>query len=287
MSQAKHPLIGRFVEEMKLRNLRRKTILSYTCSVERFDEFLGKIQLSAFSREDLRRYLLYLVEVRGVAPSSVNVHHMAIRNFCKSVLHRTFDLGDLPTQRRQQKLPVVLSRHEIETVFRAVRNLKHRTMLITTYSAGLRSGETVSLRLEDIDSERMRLLIREGKGGKSRHVMLSTRLLRCLREYWRQYRPRVWLFPGDKRPHLSTDQLGRIFRVARKQAGIRKPATLHSLRHSFATHLLETGTPLPHIKQLLGHRSITSTMIYLKVVGAADIPSPRDYLSEEAVTPGV
>jgi integrase/recombinase XerD len=270
---------------MRLRNLRHKTILSYTRSVERFQEFLGDTQLSAFSREDLRRYLLYLTVERNLCPSSVNVMHMAIRNFSKTVMRREIDWLDLPTRRRERHLPTVLSRREVESVLAATRNEKHRTMLMTTYSAGLRSSETVGLRLEDIDSHRMRLLVQEGKGGGSRHVMLSSRLLRCLREYWRQYRPRVWLFPGDKRPHVSTDHLSRIFREARKKAGIRKPATLHSLRHSFATHLLETGTPLPHIKQLLGHRSITSTMIYLKVVGATDIPSPLDYLSEEAVAP--
>jgi site-specific recombinase XerD len=285
MSQAKHPLIRRFVEEMRLRNLRHKTILSYTRSVERFQEFLGDIQLSSFSRDDLRRYLLYLTVERDLSPSSVNVMHMAIRNFSKTVMRREIKWLDLPMRRRVRHLPTVLSRREVEAVLAATRNEKHRTMLMTTYSAGLRSSETVGLRLEDIDSHRMRLLVQEGKGGGSRHVMLSSRLLRCLREYWRQYRPRVWLFPGDKRPHVSTDHLSRIFREARKRAGIRKPATLHSLRHSFATHLLETGTPLPHIKQLLGHRSITSTMIYLKVVGATDIPSPLDYLSEEAVAP--
>jgi len=186
MSQAKHPLIRRFVEEMRLRNLRHKTILSYTRSIERFQEFLGDIQLSSFSREDLRRYLLYLTVERDLSPSSVNVMHMAIRNFSKTVMRREIKWLDLPTRRRERHLPTVLSRREVEAVLAATRNEKHRTMLMTTYSAGLRSSETVGLRLEDIDSNRMRLLVQEGKGGGSRHVMLSSRLWRCLREYWRQ-----------------------------------------------------------------------------------------------------
>lgn len=287
MSRPTHPLIRRFVEAMKLQNLRPRTISAYARFVELFQEFLGKTTLTSFSKDDLRRYLLHLVEDRGLSPSSVNCHHMAIRKFCSAVVQRDIEFIRVPMCRRRRRLPVVLSRHEVEAVLRATRNHKHRTMLMTTYSAGLRASETVRLRLEDIDSDRMRLLIHEGKGGDSRHVMLSPRLLRCLREYWRKYRPRVWLFPGVKRPHVSKDNISRIFREARKRAGIRKPATLHSLRHSFATHLLENGTPLPHIKELLGHRTITSTMIYLKVAGSTDIPSPLDYLSEEAVRPGV
>jgi site-specific recombinase XerD len=180
-------------------------------------------------------------------------------------------------------LPTVLSRAEIELILRQASNEKHRILLMTTYSAGLRSSETVGLRIEDIDSTRMRILVRDGKGGKSRHVMLSTRLLRALREYWRLYRPRVWLFPGLKKGHLSKDTLSRIFRVTFRRTGIQKRATLHSLRHSFATHLLETGTPLPTIKELLGHRSILSTMIYLKVANMTDVPSPLDYLAEDVL----
>jgi site-specific recombinase XerD len=266
---------------MKLRNLRPRTIYSYQRSVEKFREFLEPTDISAFSREDLRRYLLFLGDERQLAASSINVAHMAIRRFSEWTLSRR--MPSVPTCRRYRSLPTVLSPEEVEAVLRVTKTEKHRAMLMTTYSAGLRSSETVHLRVADIDSARMRIVVRDGKGGKARHVMLSARLLSALRAYWRIYRPPVWLFTGKNGGPMSRDTLSRIFRVTFKTTGIEKPATLHSLRHSFATHLLESGTPLPKIKELLGHRSISSTMIYLKVANVTEVPSPLDSLAEDVL----
>ena len=175
----------------------------------------------------------------------------------------------------------VLSLDEIFRIIATIVNLKHRMMIMTTYSAGLRISELTHLRCHDIDSQEMRILIRSGKGEKSRYVMLSERLLVDLREYWLAYRPGVWLFPGqDRSQPIGPKTIQRVFKRARDAAGIDKPATPHSLRHSFAVHLLEAGVNLKYIQELLGHSSIQSTLIYLKLApeGAKVVPSPLDQL---------
>ena len=184
----------------------------------------------------------------------------------------------------------MLTRDEVQTFFAAIPNLKHLAIFMAIYSAGLRLGEATHLRVCDIDSKTMRILVRSGKGDKGRFVMLSSRLLDTLREYYVTYRPdrSGWLFPGkDVRKPISSSSVQRAFKRTRKAAKIEKRATPHSLRHSFAVHLLETGTNLKYIKELLGHASINSTMIYLKLApeSAEAVQSPLDVLPMPPLSP--
>jgi site-specific recombinase XerD len=189
-------------------------------------------------------------------------------------------MAKIPRLKGTKKLPVVLERKEVESLFSVTENLKHRAVLMLIYSSGLRLREASHLKVSDIDSKRMVLRIKQGKGRKDRYTLLSTAALESLREYWSCYRPQQWLFPGrpSSQP-LSVRSIQRVFKKARTLAGIRKPATVHTLRHSFATHLLEQGTDLHRIQLLLGHRSLKTTAIYLHVSRKelVRIVSPLDY----------
>jgi integrase/recombinase XerD len=184
----------------------------------------------------------------------------------------------IPRVKREKKLPIVLDREEVQKLFTVIRNLKHRCILMTTYSAGLRISETAHLKITDIDSKRMLVKVR-GKGAKERYTLLSKVALETLRDYWKYYRPKEWLFHGNLPSNpISASSIQRIFKKAKQQAGIIKIATPHTLRHSFATHLLEAGVDLHHVQLLLGHRSPKTTPIYLHVTrkDLARIVSPLD-----------
>ena len=184
----------------------------------------------------------------------------------------------IPRVKREKKLPIVLDREEVQKLFTVIRNLKHRCILMTTYSAGLRISETAHLKITDIDSKRMLVKVR-GKGAKERYTLLSKVALETLRDYWKYYRPKEWLFHGNLPSNpISASSIQRIFKKAKQQAGIIKIATPHTLRHSFATHLLEAGVDLHHVQLLLGHRSPKTTTIYLHVTrkDLARIVSPLD-----------
>ena len=182
--------------------------------------------------------------------------------------------------RKEFKLPVVLSKGEVERILRAISNQKHYTLIMLIYSAGLRVGEAVALTLSDIDSERMRIRIRGGKGKKDREVMLSPNVLHQLREYWQQYQPQQYLFEGQQRGQYSARSVQQVLKRAVAKANVNKSVTVHTLRHSFATHLLESGTDLRYIQLLLGHKNITTTQIYTHLTGSAltKIESPIDTL---------
>jgi site-specific recombinase XerD len=178
-----------------------------------------------------------------------------------------------------KKLPVVLSREEIQAIFSVTGNLKHRALLMTIYSAGLRVSEVVHLKVSDLDSQRMVIRVQQGKGQKDRYTLLAQRALDVLRDYWREYRPSGWLFPGKPATEpLSVSAVQRVFERGLHQAGIKKPASVHTLRHSFATHLLEDGTDLYHIQRLLGHSTPKTTTIYLHLSrkDLGSVTSPLD-----------
>jgi integrase/recombinase XerD len=181
--------------------------------------------------------------------------------------------------RSKRKLPVVLDLSEVEALFAVTKNLKHKAMLMITYSSGLRVSETARLKMTDIDSKRMMVRVSDGKGGKDRYSILSRTALEHLRQYWRKYRPAEWLFEGQKQDeHITSQTIQTIFYAAKKRASITKPASVHTLRHSFATHLIEAGTSLHHVQLLLGHRSSTTTTVYLHVsrLNLAQVTSPLD-----------
>jgi len=231
--------------------------------------------------EDVHRYQLHLTEEREVSPATLNVAVAALRFFYRVTLDVEWDIERVPYQKRGRRLPEILSREEVRRLLGEARNLKHRCLLSTTYAGGLRVSEAVSLRISDVDSQRMVLRIDQGKGRKDRYTMLSETLLGVLREYWKSYHPRHWLFPGQlPGRHLTEASLQRAFGKAKKAAGITKHVTVHSLRHSFATHLLESGTNIRVIQRLLGHRSLRSTEVYTHVASnyLTETSSPLDAL---------
>jgi integrase/recombinase XerD len=254
----------RMWEELRRRNYAQTTIASYLVHVQHFAKYFHRSpdQLGA---DQIRQYQLFLIEEKKVAWSTYNQIVSALRFFYAKVLKRSFMPADIPFNRKPQRLPAILSREEVTRVLDAPTHLKTRALLMAIYAAGLRRSEAAQLRVCDIDSERMTIHI-HGKGQKERSVMLSPVLLETLRQYWRYLRPTDWLFPGATPgfPICDSD-IFALFRNAVRRAGIRKHVSPHSLRHSFATHLLESGVDLRTIQILLGHRSLKTTSRYLHV----------------------
>jgi integrase/recombinase XerD len=233
--------------------------------------------------EDINAYQQHLTRDRKVGWETFNQSVGAIRFFYGVTLEKDWDIQRIPYQKTGRKLPVVLSCEEVSKLFEAVTNLKHRSMLMTAYAAGLRASEVTHLRVGDIDGQRMVVRVEQSKGRQDRYVMLSHKLLVILREYWRAYRTTHWLFAGQNPAQpLTRASVHKVFRKAKIKAGIAKRATVHTLRHSFATHLLESGVNIRTIQLLLGHRSLRSTQIYTHVARdyLGDTPSPLDILPD-------
>lgn len=274
--------LARYVEELKMRGYTGKTLRAYEGHMRRFAGYV-RMALEQVEERDVRRYLMHLIDGQGRSSSYVNQAVSALSFFYKVVVPRTFGF-ELPRPKREKKLPQVLGMDSVWRILTAPDNLKHRAILYLIYAAGLRVGEAVRLRLDDIDSERMMIRVRQGKGKKDRYTMLSSAALALLRAYVRKERPERWLFPGaDGEGHLHERTVQKVFEQARVKAGIPKGATVHTLRHSFATHLLEQGTDLRYIQELLGHASPKTTEIYTHVSRKAlqNIQSPLDRLLAE------
>jgi integrase/recombinase XerD len=274
----------RMLEDMRVRNYSPKTQVMYVHRVARFAAHFGRTP-DQLTPEDIRTYLVHLKDVEQVSWSTFNQAVCALRFFYKVTLGRAEMVAEIPYPRTSKKLPTVLSREEVSRLLRAVRHPKHRAVAATMYAAGLRLSEALSLKLSDIDAERMVITVRQGKGRKDRTVMLSPRLLKLIRRYTRREQPEEWLFPGRRRDQrLHETAIQRALATARRDAGIGKHASAHTLRHSFATHLLEAGTDLRLIQTLLGHRSVKTTSIYTHVSAQRlhSTPSPFDRLEEPA-----
>jgi len=231
--------------------------------------------------DEVRQFLVHMIEKRKLARVTLRQVRASL-NFLYSVtLNRPVEVEWLPSPRPCKRLPVVLSGTEVMALLGAVRAMKYRAILMAIYSGGLRSSEACRLRPEDIDSKRMVICIRAGKAGRDRHTMLSGRLLAYLRGYWRQCRPQGgWLFPGSTEGHASPEMVRRVFRRAREAAAIGKQVSPHTLRHSFATHLIETGTDVTVVQELLGHASLQATSVYThtSIEHIARTRSPLDLL---------
>ena len=233
----------------------------------------ARIEPEKATREDIRAYIVQMATSGLVSASYCRGARAALIFLYATVLKRAEQVRDLPNMKRPSQLPIVLSREEVVRLFKVTNNLKHRALLMTAYSAGLRVGEVVRLKIGEIDSGRMQIRVTAGKGAKDRYVPLSPRALEGLREYCRAFKPKNWLFPGDDATdHLSERAAQHVFEDAKARACIKKKATFHTLRHSYATHLLEDGVDLITIKNLLGHGDIRTTMIYLHV---AQFPTGR------------
>jgi site-specific recombinase XerD len=241
----------------------------------------AKVPADQISEPQVRGFLLEL-SGRGLSASSMNQAISALRFFFNGVLRRQWDL-DIHYQRAPQRVPVTLTPDEVSRLLDAVPTLRERTAMEIAYASGLRLGEVLNLRLTDIDSGRMVLRVDQGKGKKDRNVMLSPALLKTLRLYWRASRPRVWLFPSPTgNGRLNETIIQRAFTLAKMQARIVKPVSFHSLRHSFATHLLESGVNVRTIQALLGHHSLSTTQRYMHVAGdyLRTTKSPLDRLKQ-------
>jgi len=232
--------------------------------------------------KQVNAYLLYLIKDLKRSKSLVNQVIGAYKLLTVYVLKRKWKEFDIPRPKRERRLPTVLSKEEVIRIIKATRNLKHKTFIMLTYSAGLRLNEVLNLKLSDINSDRMQIMIRQAKGHKDRNVMLSGPILEQLRVYWKEYRPAVYLFEGCKshRP-LSGRSAQELFQKSVKLAGIRRHVTLHTLRHSFATHLVENGVDIIVVQRLLGHSylSTTSGYLHLQNYDVNGISSPIDDLA--------
>jgi integrase/recombinase XerD len=255
------PLRQRMLDDMRMRNFSPHTQAAYLRAVAQFAQHFRRSP-DQLQREHVREYLLGLVQ-RGVAWSTYNQVRCALHFFYRVTLQKDWPKEEIVCAKTPKRLPVVLSRGEVAQFLGSIRNLKHRVMCATLYAAGLRISELLALQVTDIDSKRMVIRVRQGKGQKDRYVMLSPKLLELLREYWRAQRPRDWLFPGQVvgRP-MTMYAFANICRYLSRQSGIAKRVTPHRLRHSFATHLLEAGVNIRVIQALLGHRSLRTTALY-------------------------
>jgi integrase/recombinase XerD len=278
------PLRRRMIEDMTLRNFTPATIRAYARCVARFARYFDCCP-DRLGPEHVRSYLLHLLQERNVSHSYYKLTRCALRFFYRETLGRDDVPASLAPVKEPRTLPVVLGQDELVCFFAAIKNLKHRAVLMTAYAAGLRISEVARLRVADIDSARMVIRVYRGKGQKDRYVMLSPRLLEILRAYWRAARPGEFLFPGARpdRP-ITTGSVCKVCSRARRAAGLDKQVTVRALRHSFATHLLEAGTDLRTIQVLMGHRSFNTTARYVHVA-TASLPSIRSPLDRLDLTP--
>jgi integrase/recombinase XerD len=280
------PLRRRMIEDMQIRNLSPVTQRCYTHAVASFSRHF-KRSPDRLGLAEVRAYQVHLVST-GVSWQQFNQAVCALRFFYGVTLGRAAMVERIPYARKLQQLPVVLSGDEVARFLAGVRRLKHRMALTTAYAAGLRVSEVVRLKTADIDGARMVIRVERGKGGKDRYVMLSPQLLAMLRSYWKAARPGYWLFPGRSKDRpLDPSVLQAACRAARAAAGFDKPVTAHTLRHSFATHLLEAGTDIRTIQVLLGHNDLSTTTRYVQVATTtiSSTPSPLDRLKLEMPAP--
>ncbi len=268
-----------YIDKLQVLRYSKNTVNTYVSMFEEFINYYKDRDLLSLNENDIRKFLLSLVE-RGVSYSYQNQSINAIKFYFEIVLGLPNRYYHIERPRKVDRLPLVLSVKEVQSIIKVTTNLKHRAILMTIYSAGLRMSELLGLKLTDILSDRGLILIRNSKGGKDRTTLLGKTTLLVLREYFREYKPVEYLFEGQKGGRYSATSVQKVLKNSLKKAKIYKPATVHTLRHSFATHLLEKGTNLRYIQTLLGHSSPKTTEIYTRVstIDIEDIKNPIDYL---------
>jgi integrase/recombinase XerD len=269
-------------QAMDLRGLRPGTQERYLSQLQFFMAYYQQPP-ETMEETHVREYLHHLIITKNASRSTVNIAYNALKFFFKYSLRRAFVMEHIPRAKKEKRLPVVLSQQEVRRILAATTNLKHRAILMTIYGAGLRVSEAARLKIANIDSNTMQIHVQLGKGNVDRYTILSQTNLDILRQYWATYRPKLWLFPGasSDKP-ISSASIQQLFYRVKKKAGISKPASVHSLRHSFATHLLEAGTHLLSIQKFLGHSRITTTCRYLHLMPASimKVKSPLDLLDD-------
>lgn len=266
-----------FLNAMKKKRNSRSTKKNYSHHLKLFLQFIDKPAEEA-TDEDIGSYILTCAESRSAAYQKAAIS--AIKYYYEQVLHRTINKNVTTWPKIEHRLPVVFSTEEVALLLKTVKNLKHKCILYITYSGGLRKSEVVNLKVSDIDFDRKQIRVRQGKGSKDRYTILSDKAAEVTRQYLNTYQPTIWLFQGQNGGKYNSNSVHLVFRKVLRESGINKEATLHSLRHSFATHLLEQGVSLRYIQVLLGHSSPKTTQIYTQVtrMSLQNIKSPLDRL---------
>lgn len=267
-----------FIKILELKRYSKQTIVCYNGHLQLVKKHFPSRSFQSLSDKELFKFIHHLVNTKKISASYQRQIVGALKLFYKEIHNREIPFDYLKATRREKALPVVLSKSETLRLIENTNNLKHKAILSLIYSAGLRIGELLALKKEDIDSERMLIHIKRAKGKKDRYTILSSRALHILREYYKDYQPKTYLFEGQKGGKYSPESASQLFKRALKKSKINKHATLHTLRHSFATHLLEDGISIAHIQKLLGHSNISSTLIYTHVAknSIQNIKSPFD-----------
>ena len=268
--------------DMELRGLSMHTQEEYLTKSKIFQKHFAK-PATELGEKEIREFLHYLAITKKLTPASINTYNSGLRFLYGVTLNKSLNYKQVPRQKQLRKIPDILTTEEVQKLFDVCENLRDKCILMTIYGAGLRLSETANLKISDIDSQKMRILIHNGKGGKDRYALLSQSNLIILRKYWKSYHPKEWLFYSRVKctsSHITTKAIENLFHKYKSKAGITKKASIHTLRHCFATHLLEAGTNIFHIKQLLGHSNIRSTCFYLHLLrlDSLNVTSPLDML---------
>ena len=276
----KQEIIKKFHDKLIVENYSEQTIRNYVSALKLFLEYISKLNVKEVTDNEIQEYLYYCKTEKAYSFSSMKQVIATIRYLYLNVFNKPVPESLNIKLRKPSVLPTVLSAKEISKILKVTNNLKHKTILVLIYSAGLRLGELVNLEIGDIDSEAMKIHIRSAKGKKDRYVMLSENVLELLREYYKIYKPEKYIIEGQNGGKYSPKSVQSVFKRALKKAGIKKKATVHTLRHSFATHLLDEGTDIRYIQELLGHKRLETTQIYTHVSSYSinKIKSPADKL---------
>jgi site-specific recombinase XerD len=289
LDEVEHSLVAQLDLDLAIRGYSEQTRKNYRLHTTRFLRWLNR-EPSTASAADLKQYIQKMVDEEQLSASYCNQARAVLRIIYGRILRQPGKVQGLPRMKEAKQLPVVLSRREVARLLEVTTNLKHKALLMTAYSAGLRVGEVVRLKISDLDPHRQQLRVRSGKGKKDRYTLLSEVLLETLRAYVRAYQPQEWLFPGQNpQEHLHIRSAQNIFAKAKRKAGIHKPASFHTLRHAFGTHLLEDGVDIRYIQELLGHSCVETTQRYTHVArkDLRRIRSPLDrLLSSQEREPG-
>jgi site-specific recombinase XerD len=274
------PLREKMIRDMQIKGFAEKTQYAYLNHVAAYAKYYHKSP-EDLGEEDIKNYLHYLIKDKGVSKSYISGVYSGLKFLYSTTLGKQWDMTKIPRSKKEKRLPVVLSPSEVKSVFNSVDNFKHKVILMTVYASGLRVSEAVNLKTTDIDSKNMQIHIRGGKGNKDRYCILSKANLDILRNYYMCYRPKEWLFYGQSCLNpISVRTVERVFKIAKEKANIKKNASIHTLRYSFATHILESGVDIYHIQQLMGHSNIKTTNMYIHLQrkDILNIVSPLDRL---------
>ena len=279
----KEQALSKLASDIHLRGHADSTLTSYLAHIKLFLNYSNR-PVEDLGTSDVRSFVRHLQEEKHLTATTINTYNAAIRFFFSATLDKTMNYLQIPRMKGRKTIPNTLSRKEIAQIIQHCENLKHKSMILLAYGSGLRISEITRLKTTDIDSKSMRIFVRGGKGKKDRYTLLPENTLLTLRDYWKQYRPRNdgdWLFPGSgKHGHLVRSSFNRAIQKIQSNLGFSQAVTPHSLRHSFATHLLEDGLTLMQIKELMGHSSIQSTTVYLHVANwTSGVTSPADKLA--------